>query len=108
MIPRTLVDKLKSMFYFARWNKEKAWCWHTGRALHDHCTEAKNEVNCDNDHCEQIWKYYIETCHRLRTISTTSGDNKLENSDDQNKFCKPDKYKQEPYTSHKIYNLYRK
>ena len=52
-----------------RANKSPLWCWYVGRAVWDHCKRSKSSASCSTDICAQVWKYYLEGCHRLRSIN---------------------------------------
>ena len=49
-------------------NKSPLWCWYVGRAVWDHCTNTQRN-KCSVDICPDVWKYFLEGCHRLRSIN---------------------------------------
>ena len=50
-------------------NKSPLWCWYVGRAVWDHCAITKSSASCSTNICPDVWKYYLEGCHRLRSIN---------------------------------------
>ena len=67
-----------------------------------------NEENCLLNVCLNVWKYYIEACHRVRSIDTSSWPYELQMNDDKDKFCLPKKYKEGAYADHQIYKVYKR
>ena len=53
-------------------NKSPLWCWYTGYAVFDHCKATYQRKSCGQEadsHCKQIWKNFLEGCHRVRSIN---------------------------------------
>ena len=59
-----------------RRDKSNLWCWYVGKAVMDHCSRAKNSQTCTENICKDVWKYFVETCHRVRSINP-NGDYKV-------------------------------
>ena len=70
-----------------RKDKSPLWCWYVGQAVYDHCRSTKNSENCAEDNCRDIWKYFLEACHRVRSIDTSSGDYKWELTSQPTRYC---------------------
>ena len=68
-----------------REDKSPLWCFYVGRAVYDHCRNTKSSKSCSVDNCKNIWTYFVEACHRVRSINTTDGDYKVTN--DVNRWC---------------------
>ena len=52
-----------------RRDKSNLWCWYVGKAVMDHCLKFKSSQSCDENVCKDVWKYFVETCHRVRSIN---------------------------------------
>ena len=52
-----------------RANKSPLWCWYVGRAVWDHCQSMRMASSCAVNICPDVWKFYLEGCHRLRSIN---------------------------------------
>ena len=52
-----------------RRDKSNLWCWYVGKAVMDHCLNIKSSQSCDENVCKDVWKYFVETCHRVRSIN---------------------------------------
>ena len=51
-----------------RSGRSAQWCWVLGKGLHDHCSAARAGLSCSLNNCYNIWKYFIEACHRVRSL----------------------------------------
>lgn len=51
-------------------SRSESWCWILGRGLYDHCLAARTAASCAANHCTNIWKNFVEACHRVRSIDT--------------------------------------
>ena len=51
-----------------RSDRSGQWCWILGKALHDHCSAVRTANNCAQNNCYNIWKYFLEACHRVRSL----------------------------------------
>ena len=45
-------------------------CWILARGLYDHCLAARTAAGCSYNACTNIWKNFVEACHRLRSLNT--------------------------------------
>ena len=54
-----------------RSGRSAQWCWILGKALHDHCSAARANLACSLNNCYNIWKYFLESCHRVRALDTS-------------------------------------
>ena len=54
-----------------RQHKSNLWCWYVGKAVMEHCTKKKLSQSCSEDICQDVWKYFVEACHRVRSINPT-------------------------------------
>ena len=72
-----------------RKDKSNLWCWYVGKAVMDHCLKVKNSQTCAEDICKDVWKYFVETCHRVRSINPT-GDYEVGNFVDRWCMWNPD------------------
>ena len=70
-----------------RKDKSPLWCWYVGVAVNDHCRSTKNSKSCAEDICSDIWKYFLEACHRVRSIDTSSGDYALRPLYGPSRYC---------------------
>ena len=70
-----------------REDKSPLWCWYVGLAVSDHCTSIKNSKSCADNNCQDIWKYFVEACHRVRSINTASGDYKMDSTRTPRRYC---------------------
>ena len=48
--------------------KSLLWYWYVGRVILDYCTNTQRN-KCSVDICPDVWKYFLEGCHRLRSIN---------------------------------------
>ena len=67
-----------------RHNKSPLWCWYVGRAVWDHCHETKGMKCGAVNICPDVWKYFLEGCHRLRSINPVG---MYEYQVNRNKYC---------------------
>ena len=81
-----------------RKDKSPLWCWYVGYAAFDHCTKTKNSEACAEDNCLDIWKYFVEACHRVRSINTATGDYSIMSDYKPWRYCL--------YIPHQDYKLY--
>ena len=51
-----------------RSGRSAGWCWILGKGLHDHCLATRSSETCSLNNCENIWKYFLEACHRVRSL----------------------------------------
>ena len=54
-----------------RSGRSAGWCWIQGKGLHDHCTVTTNTNNCSVNSCTNIWRNFIEACHRVRGLDSS-------------------------------------
>ena len=55
-----------------RADKSPEWCWLVGRGLHDHCLLTSDSLNCSLNTCDTIWSNFVEACHRVRSLDTST------------------------------------
>ena len=51
-----------------RSGRSAGWCWVLGKGLHDHCSAVRTSENCSLNNCDNIWRYFLEACHRVRSL----------------------------------------
>ena len=54
-----------------RSGRSASWCWILGKGLHDPCLATKTSETCSLNNCYNIWKYFLEACHRVRSLDPT-------------------------------------
>ena len=73
--------------------RSRKWCWHVGYAVKEHCMETREATTCPADaptkmsRCNDIWKYFVEGCHRVLSLDTSLYPYKMSGS--ANKICSP-------------------
>ena len=64
--------------------REEKWCWLQGKGLHDHCIATQESLPCPDttpaNYCDDIWKFFVEACHRVHSLDTSQGKYRLGNS----------------------------
>ena len=54
------------------------WCWIVGKGLADHCYMAKNTAGCSTNVCFNLWKNFVEACHRVHSLDTSNSPYRME------------------------------
>ena len=77
-------------------HRSNKWCWTVGKGMYDHCEETKQAASCSNgatgtphNHCRTIWKFFVEACHRVHSISTSQDPYKVYGSSYPEDICIP-------------------
>ena len=85
-----------------RANKSPLWCFYTGKAVYHHCLKAKNSASCSTDNCQDIWSFFLEACHRVRSINPIGP---YENTGSVNRWCMGDFPNRHAYYVSRRYNV---
>ena len=85
-------------------HRSDKWCWTVGKGMYDHCEETKQAASCSNgatgtpfNHCRTIWKFFVEACHRVHSISTSQDPYKVYGSSYPEDICIPTQVNLELY-----------
>ena len=54
-----------------RSGRSAEWCWRLGKGLHDHCSVTTNTNTCQTNNCRNVWRNFVEACHRVRGLDTS-------------------------------------
>ena len=68
--------------------KDKMWCHYHGVGVFKHCRVTHAESNCggnSNSHCVNVWKYFMDACHRVRSLNPQDNNYKVVNNRPLNK-----------------------
>ena len=72
--------------------KQDEWCWIVGKGMFDHCEATIAALTCPtttpNNYCQDIWKFFVEACHRVHSLDTSVDEYSL-NGKDPNYICAP-------------------
>ena len=64
-------------------NREYKWCWIKGKGLYDHCEATLESLSCQSSNpilsCMNLWKFFVEACHRVHSLNTLSNDYQIGN-----------------------------
>ena len=60
--------------------RSQKWCWIVGKGVSDHCLMSRTNVGCSSCStcCWNIWKNFVEACHRVHSLDTSSSPYKME------------------------------
>ena len=86
-----------------RKGKSNMYCHHYGVGVYYHCQDTNSKVTKCTVDCKEIWANFLEVCHRIQSLDTSTGIYQLPNN--FNRWCLPNWLLQSDYT---MYYLYRR
>ena len=96
----------------AAFNKEKALvgAFSVITNLRMQLFEALAQAACGAapNNCDTIWRQYVELCHRVRSMDTSSGDARMTSTRNKYRFCLPGRFNMAGYANHKLYYVYKR
>ena len=76
----------------------------------DHCNSVRAQAACGAapNNCDTIWRQYVELCHRVRSMDTSSGAARMTSTRNKYRFCLPGRFNMAGYANHKLYYVYKR
>ena len=82
------------------------FCRVLGVAVHTHCVKYSTGL-CSQDNCLQVWKYFVESCNRVRSLNPAKYPYYLHPNHKPASYCLADWTRKQGYTSLRLYSLSR-
>ena len=69
-------------------SRDRMWCHYHGVGVFKHCEVTHEAFNCGGNsqsHCLKVWKFFMEACHRVRSLNPQDNKYKVVNNKPLNK-----------------------
>ena len=89
-----------------RTGRSNMFCRVKGRAVYQHCINRSQGV-CASHNCLQVWRYFLEACHRVRSLNTNQWPYYLHPSHTPASYCLSDWTRQQGHAPLRLYSINR-